>query len=264
MEIVRRSSELKAVWSKQYVSLAHVFASALGTKHITVVEIGCGRGQLTVPLAKRAENIQFVLVDRFLGTNYSKNYRTLTRNLRKTRLTERAHTVVSDYMKWVTTQDNDTYDAIISSEFIPEIDSSDTHELIRECYRILKPEGITIHSFLSPTPRNLRQRLLITADSNPLWTNTPPKEWFSPKPWQIIRELRESGFHRILKTILRARLIMKANAAESWLRSAEVKTSFYQEYKEQLNESGLEVPDWVVVSGVKPKGTRKAEFHPST
>jgi len=56
---------------------------------------------------------------------------------------------------------------------------------------------------------------------------------------------------------------MKANAAESWLRSAEVKTSFYQKHKEQLNESGLEVPDWVIVSGVKPKGTHKAEFHPS-
>jgi len=263
-ETVTRPSDLETAWNKQYVSLAYVFASALGTRRIRVVEIGCGRGQLTIPLAKRAKNTQFVLVDRFVGTNYSKNYKALVRNLRKTRLTQRAHIVVSDYIKWITTQNNDTYGAIISSEFIPEIDSRDTHELIRECYRILKPEGMTIHSFLSPTPRNLRQRLLMTADSNPLWTNTPPKEWFSPKPELIIRELRKSGFHRILKTILRARLIMKANAAESWLRTAEVKASFYEKHKEQLNESGLEVPDWVIVSGVKPKRTHKAEFHPST
>ena len=251
IEIVRRPSDLEAVWSKQYLNLAHVFASLLGTRRHRVAEIGCGRGQLTIPLARRARNLRFVLVDRFVGTNYSKNSKAIVRNLRKARLTKRADIRVSDYMNWITTQENDTYEAVISSEFLPEINSGETHLFIQECYRILKPEGVTIHSFLSPIPRNFRQKLLITADSNPLWTRTPPKEWFSPEPELVVRELRKIGFHRIRKTTLRAQLIMRADAAKSWLKSAEVRASFYERHERLLNASGLEVPDWVIVSGIK-------------
>ena len=251
MEAVTDPSDLETAWSEQYDRLARVVAGLLGRKHRRMAEIGCGRGQLTIPLAKRARNLRFVLVDRFVGANYSRNYRALRRDLRNSGLTKRAHIVVSDYMKWLRTQGDETYEGVISSEFIPEIDPYETSKFIRECYRILKPEGVTIHAFLSPIPRNLRQRLLITADSNPLWTNTPPKEWFSPKPELVVSELRKPGFHRIRKDKLRAHLIMKADAAKSWLKSAEVKARFYEKHKKLLREEGLEVPDWVIVSGVK-------------
>jgi cyclopropane fatty-acyl-phospholipid synthase-like methyltransferase len=251
VEVVTEPSDLQAAWSNQYEKLAHVFADALGKKGRRIAEIGCGRGQLAIPLAKRAKNLQFVLVDRFVGTNYSKNYNALLRNLRKTTLMRRAHIAVSDYMKWITTQNDGTYEAVVSSEFIPEIDSDETHRFIQECYRVLKPKGVTIHSFLSPIPRNLGQKLLITADSNPLWTRTPPKEWFSPNPKLVIKELREAGFYHIRKTSLRAHLIMKGDAARSWLKGVEVKANFYETYKKVLIESGLDVPDWVIVSGAK-------------
>jgi uncharacterized membrane protein len=67
----------------------------------------------------------------------------------------------------------------------------------------------------------------------------------------VIKGLRKSGFHRIRKTTLGANLIMKGDAAKSWLKSAEVKASFYITYKKALTRSGLDVPDWVIVSGVK-------------
>jgi cyclopropane fatty-acyl-phospholipid synthase-like methyltransferase len=250
-EIVVEPSDLETAWAKQYETLAHIFADLIGKKDQRVAEIGCGRGQLTVPLAKRATNLRFVLVDRFVGTNYSKNYNALLCALTKARLSKRAHVVVSDYMKWLTNQNDETYRAVLSSEFIPEIDSGETHRFIEECYRVLEPRGVTIHSFLSPVPRNFRQRLLITADANLRWTRTPPKEWFSPKPELVIKELRNSGFHRMWKTTLRANLIMKGDAAKSWLKRAEVRASFYVTYKKELIQSGLEVPDWVIVSGVK-------------
>jgi hypothetical protein len=44
---------------------------------------------------------------------------------------------------------------------------------------------------------------------------------------------------------------MKGEAAKSWLRYAEVRASFYRTYERVLSESGLEVPDWIIVSGVK-------------
>ncbi|HYB84557.1 MAG TPA: class I SAM-dependent methyltransferase [archaeon] len=244
-------SNLETAWARQYERVGKVFLALLGMKRGKVAEIGCGKGQLTFPLAKRTTSIRFTLVDRFVGTNYSRNYRELLRGLRKARLTKRAKIVVSDYVKWLGAQENCTYDAVISSEFIPELDSDQTHQFIQQCFRILKPKGVTIHSFLSPIPRNSQQRLLMTADSNPLWTRTPPKEWFSPKPERIVRELEKTGFHRIREKILAARLIMKGNAAKSWLKSAEVKSGFYERHKGLLTTSGLEVPDWVIVSGIK-------------
>ena len=186
-----------------------------------------------------------------MGTNYSKNCRALVRNLTKARLTNRAKIVVSDYKEWARRQKDETYEAVISSEFIPELNSVETHEFIRECYRILKSEGIAVHSFLSPIPRNFRQSLLIRADSTPVWTHTPPKEWFSPKPDLVARDLRKTGFQQIQKTTLRARLVMKAGAARAWLRGAEVKASFYKKDKAILDECGLEVTDWIILSGVK-------------
>jgi len=254
-ETVTKPSDLEAAWSKQYDRLARIFAKTLGKKNRRVAEIGCGRGQLTIPLAKQAANVQLVLVDRFADTktgSYSKSYKLLVSNLRNAKLKGRARIVVSDYLKWVTAQNDGTYDAVISTEFLPEIDSAEVRHFMQACYRLLKPRGVTIHSFLSPIPRNSRQRLMIIADSNPVWTRTPPKEWFSPRPERVIRELGNSGFQQIRRITIRSHLIIKADAAESSLKSWEVKASFYEAYKKQLNKSGLEIPDWIIFSGVKP------------
>jgi len=253
-EILTDPSEVEAAWSKQYDRLAGIFADIVGKKNRRIAEIGCGGGQLTIPLAKRAANVQFVLVDRFADTrtgSYSKNYKALVSNLKKAKLKGRARIVVSDYLKWITAQDDETYNATISSEFLPEIDSAEVRHFMQACYRLLKPRGVTVHSFLSPIPRNSRQRLLIIADSNPVWTRTPPKEWFSPRPELVIKELRESGFQRIRRITIRSHLIMKADAAKSSLKSWEVKASFYETHKKQLNKSGFEIPDWIIISGVK-------------
>jgi cyclopropane fatty-acyl-phospholipid synthase-like methyltransferase len=254
-EILNKSSELEGAWSKQYGRLARVFANMLGKNVRLTAEIGCGDGQLTIPLAKHASGLQFVLVDRFADTvhgSYSHNYRALRSNLKKTKLMKRARVVVSDYLKWIKTQDDETYDAVISCEFLPEITSTETKRFIHECHRLLKSRGVSVHSFLSPVPRNIRQKLLITADSNPMWTNTPPKEWFSPKPDLVTKELRRSGFQRIRRVTIRSHLIMKADAAKSWLKGGEIKGSFFEAHKRLLNTRGLEIPDWIFVSGVKP------------
>ena len=55
-EVVTDPSDLEVVWPKQYEKLAHVFADVIG-KGQRVAEIGCGRGQLTIPLARRAKNL---------------------------------------------------------------------------------------------------------------------------------------------------------------------------------------------------------------
>jgi len=254
-EILTKSSEFARAWSRQYERLARIFAATLGNGVRVTAEIGCGDGQLTIPLAKHASNLQFVLVDRFVDTvhgSYSHNYEALRQRLRKTKLLKRARIVVSDYLKWITEQGDEAYDAIISCEFLPEIDSAETKQFICECYRLLKPRGVTVHSFLSPIPRNIRQKLLIIADSNPMWTKAPPKEWFSPAPKHVIKELNESGFRRIRRIAIRSNLIIKADAARSQLKSWEIKDSFLEAHKRLLNTRGFEIPDWIIISGIKP------------
>jgi SAM-dependent methyltransferase/predicted nucleotidyltransferase len=253
-EILTNPSEVETAWYKQYDRLAEIFADLIGRKNRKIAEIGCGSGQLTIPLIKRAANRQFVLVDRFADTrtgSYSKNFKALVSNLKKARLKGRARIVVSDYLKWIEAQDDETFNAIVSSEFLPETDSAEVRYFMQACYRLLKPGGVTVHSFLSPIPRNYRQRLLIIADSNPVWTRTPPRAWFSPRPERVIRELRESGFQRIRGITIRSHLIMKAAAAKNSLKSWEVKTSFYEKHKTQLNKNGFEIPDWIIISGAK-------------
>lgn len=249
-------SELAAAWARQYERVAQIIANLLRNKSMKVAEIGCGSGQLTIPLAKHAFGARFVLVDTFedprTGSYSKKRYRILLSNLNKARLIGRAHIVVCDYWKWIRMQGDETYDAVISSEFLPELDLAETKHFIQECHRLLKTGSVTAHSFLSPIPRNHRQRLLIKADSNPIWTNTPPREWFSPRPELVTKELRKCGFQRIRKTAFRSNLIMEADSARAWLKRAQVKASFYERHKTQLSKGGLEVPDWVIVSGVKP------------
>lgn len=67
-EILTKCSELGGAWSKQYGKLARVFADMLGKKVSVTAEIGCGDGQLAIPLAKHTSGLQFVLVDRFADT----------------------------------------------------------------------------------------------------------------------------------------------------------------------------------------------------
>lgn len=255
-ETLTKPSDVEAAWSKQYDRLARIFARALGRETREIAEIGCGSGQLTIRLAKQASNLRFVLVDTFANprtSSYSNRRRqALVSNLKKAKLFKRVRIVAADYMEWIKEQDYETYDAIISCEFLPEITSADIGAFIRECYRVLKPTGKTVHSFLSPIPRNYGQKLLIEADSNPAWTRTPPKEWFSPKPELVIKELRKAGFQRIRHVKLESHLVVKAAAAESLLRSWEVKTKFYKTHRVQLDISGLDIPDWIIISGVKP------------
>jgi hypothetical protein len=67
----------------------------------------------------------------------------------------------------------------------------------------------------------------------------------------VVKELKRSHFHRIRKISIPAHLVMKREAARSWLKNAEVRASFYRRYEKVLSESGLEIPDWIIVSGVK-------------
>jgi cyclopropane fatty-acyl-phospholipid synthase-like methyltransferase len=252
--ILTRSFEVGAGWNSQYDKLAVKFAKSLGNRSRKIAEIGSGTGRLTVRLMKLLGGSQFVLVDRFTDTrtgSYSKSYEMLTANLEKGKLKHRTHVVISDYLKWIRTQDDGAFDGVISCEFLPEITMRGMSRFIQECYRVLKPSGVTVHCFWSPTPRNSRQRLVIAADSDPTWTRTPPEEWFSPEPVLVMSELRKAGFKHVGKATFMSHLVLRGEAAKSELRRWEVRPSFYETYRKSLDKRGLEFPDWIIISAKK-------------
>jgi cyclopropane fatty-acyl-phospholipid synthase-like methyltransferase len=173
----------------------------------------------------------------------------LESNLKSLSDRSRIRIVASDYRYWLSSQMDAEFDAIVSSEFLPEIDSEGMRSFFDECYRVLRRRGITIHSFLSAQPKNARQRRLLEADSDPEWTKTPPLEWFSPSDRLVIDYLKLAGFRRVRKFRLRSGLTIRSDAARQLLKDWDVRRSYWLSHRKEVEEEGLEIPDWIIVQG---------------
>jgi cyclopropane fatty-acyl-phospholipid synthase-like methyltransferase len=249
LEIVEDPKKVDAAYAHQYDSLAREFEALLPTRAF-LAEVGCGMGQLTIPLAKLRPKYRFEVVDTFTGPS-SGNLRRLKQALLGARLRHRVKVGKMDYLDWISDEFSDKYTAVISSEFLPEINSYELKMFLPECYRVLRRGGVIIHSFLSSSPRNRRQRLLIEADTSPVWTRTPPKEWFSPKPALVVSQLKHSGFRNVFAKRVKSNLVVRSGAARNLLDSWDVKSSFWKEHRDLLEKDGLEIPDSMIISGSK-------------
>jgi cyclopropane fatty-acyl-phospholipid synthase-like methyltransferase len=251
VQVVDNPRQVEDAYAHLYENLAREFENLVSRRNGFLAEIGCGKGQLTIPLAKLLPLHRFSVVDTFTGA-YSGTLSQLNRALLQARLKSRVKVYRTDYLDWLWEQFSDEFSGVISSEFLPEIDSYELSMFLPECYRVLRSGGLTVHSFLSPVSRNSRQRLLIEADTNPIWTKTPPKEWFSPKPALVESKLVRTGFRDVRVKMVKSNLIIRGEAARSLLHSWDVKSAFWKTHKVELENEGLEVPDWVIVSGRKP------------
>jgi SAM-dependent methyltransferase len=243
--------EVEQAYARQYKNLSREFSRVIQSKRGIIAEIGCGRGQLTIPVARLLPHCRFRVVDTFAGA-YTGTLRLLNKALLQARLKNRVKVYKADYLAWLWDQYSDSYAGVVSSEFLPEIDSYELSMFLSECYRVVRPGGTAVHSFLSPIARNRRQRLLIEADTDPIWTKTPPKEWFSPKPTFVVSKLMRIGFRGVHVKRVKSNLIIRGEAARSFLQSWDVKRTFWKTRNVELVSEGLEVPDWVIISGRKP------------
>jgi cyclopropane fatty-acyl-phospholipid synthase-like methyltransferase len=215
-----------------------------------IVEVGSGEGQLTVPLANVVPQYKIIALDRFKGA-YSGNQTRLLSAIARNRLKTRIRVVASDYNVWLAAQQDSLCDGVISSEFLPEITSKRMARFFDQCYLVTKPGGITVHSFLSPEPRNARQKRLIEADSNPKWTKIPPLEWFSPSQGIVLDYLRSAGFSKLRQIRLKSGLVIRSEAARQLLKDWDVRGSYWKLHSRTLKRDGIEIPDWIIVRGIK-------------
>ena len=230
--------------------MAKNFARIVPKKAGVLVEVGSGEGQLTVPFANLVSQYKIIALDRFKGT-YSENKARLLSAIARNRLKTRIKVVASDYNVWQTGQPDSVYDGVISSEFLPEITSRRMERFFAECHRVTKPGGFTVHSFLSAESGNARQKRLIEADSNPKWTKTPPLEWFSPSQGIVVDHLRSAGFKGLRLVRLKSGLVIRSEAARQLLKDWDVRGSYWKLHSGVLEKDGLEIPDWIIVGGIK-------------
>ena len=240
----------KAAWSEQYRSVAKRVASLLPGKEGRIVELGGGRGQLSIPLMQLAPSFQVVVVDTYAG-RYLRDRQRLLLSAHSLDLEDRITAIRGDALSWLRMQPVGGLDAIVSSEMLPEITSSELSGFFAECHRCLRPGGATVHVFLSPVARNKRQALLIEADSDPRWTSHPPEEWFSPPPRLIVREMKTAGFRIVKMGKIRSGLVARHFAARQILEDFAVQPGFWKAHRDFLTSRGLEIPDWVIASGKK-------------
>ncbi len=242
--------DLESAWNLQYETLARKFDRMLPRKGGVLVEVGCGEGQLTIPLARKVPRYKIIALDNFKGP-YAGNQARLSSSVASSRLKSRIKVVVSDYHTWLANQPVSKYDGIISSEFLPEIEVKGMRSFFAQCHRITRLGGFIVHTFLSPQPPNARQRRLIEADSDPRWTKTPPLEWFSPPTQMVVENLRGAGFTSPSLLHVKSGLIVKSDAAKAMLKEWDVKEAFWRVHKRTLIRDGLEIPDWIIVKGIK-------------
>jgi len=165
MKSVSDPKKLGEAWSVQYEGLARQFAALLPPGEGTFVEIGCGSGHLTIPLAGLISGRSLIGVDRYAGP-YANDRETLMTAIARQGLKDKVQVILAYGFKWLSDQQEGQYEAVISSEFLPELSTYELEAFFSECHRVLKPGGVTIHSFLSPRPRNSRQR----SHGSGIWT----------------------------------------------------------------------------------------------
>jgi cyclopropane fatty-acyl-phospholipid synthase-like methyltransferase len=250
MARITSERDLDEAWLRLHTSLARWLASWFPAKTGSILEVGCGRGQITVPLMELLPDVSITAVDSFLGP-YSRDRVALLTRIRSAGETERVHAIKADALRWISSRSPETFDAVVSSELLPELDSKQMQGFFRNSFRVLRRGGTTTHLFLSPEARNPRQHLVIEADSDPRWSRHPPATWFSPNPRSAQRALSTAGFRTVQSATRRGGLIFTGPAARAQLKRWGVRPAFARAYGRTLREGGLELPDWVIVSGKK-------------
>jgi len=228
-----------------YERLASFLVNNLDFRRASVVlEAGCGEGQLTIPLVKKARKIKkalkIIAVDISSGP-YEVSLDVLKRNLQEEKLRGFVLPVNCDVRDMKSIK-NESADVVFSNELLCDLDRDGLLKAIREFYRILKPNGQMAHGELSPVPENEAQRLVIEANAYSLETTQPRPEWFSPFSDEVAAMLHEAGFKNITTQYFETNIKMDYETGIRKLEQWNTDPEFIKKNSSNIREFGLEFP----------------------
>lgn len=209
-----------------------------------VLEAGCGKGQLTIPLANKIGNVvgsfRMIAVDVSSGP-YRGSLDVLRRRVREMRLEERVAVVEADCRSMKGVED-ESVDLIVSNELFCDLDREGLEKALKEFYRVLKPGGQMAHGNLSPIPENVAQELLVKADAHSTERLAPKYEWFSPHADEVAAKMHRLGFRSIRVEYFETNLHLSFKDAVKQLKEWAVDPVFIKEHSEELKKHGIEFP----------------------
>jgi len=211
----------------------------------TILEAGCGNGQLTVPFVRKLRQIKpsfrVIALDLSAGP-YKGHLDILKTRLREEKL-EGLITPVNADVRNMDVIGNESVDLVVSNETLCELDRNGLEMALREFYRVLKFGGQMVHGELIQAFENDAQRLMIEANLHSLETSLPRPAWFSPFSDEVAALLHKIGFKDITVKYFEINMkFMSPDVVLGKLRQWHVDPVFVKEHLKDFKRYGLEYP----------------------
>jgi ubiquinone/menaquinone biosynthesis C-methylase UbiE len=224
-----RPRDLARARYKYYDRLADHFVREIGSNRIqTVLEAGCGRGELTMPLLRKLQSTRMIVVDSSKGP-YAGWLNELAATLRRRGLERRVRVVDSDVRR-LAEVDDESVDGIVSNELVCDLPrKARLEKALREFYRVLRPGGIMVHGEWLSCPTSGPHKLMIR--HWPCWT-----------PDQLFVLMRDAGFHSFHVTYFDTTIHLGYENAVAELRTWGATDRMLKRYDRLLKQQGIELP----------------------
>jgi len=223
-------SDLSKAWTRYYDRLAAHFVEQIGQRRFKVMlEAGCGRGQLTIPLLRRLpKSVKMIAIDSSKGP-YASWLKELSHELRNAGLERRVQPIRSDARRIKGVKDS-SVDIVVSNELLCDLPfDSQLEKALREFYRILRPGGFMIHGEWSSSPAAEPQAFLV-------------KHWPSWTPDQLFSIMRKNGFHDFQVTYFETTIHFGYENALEELQTWGATEKFLRRNDKMLKREGIELP----------------------
>ena len=223
-------SDLSKAWTRYYDRLAAHFVEQIGQRRFKVMlEAGCGRGQLTIPLLRRLpKSVKMIAIDSSKGP-YANWLKELSHELQDPGLERRVQPIRSDARRIKGVKDS-SVDIVVSNELLCDLPfDSQLEKALREFYRILRPGGFMIHGEWSSSPAAEPQAFLV-------------KHWPSWTPDQLFSIMRKNGFHDFQITYFETTIHFGYENALEELQTWGATEKFLRRNDKMLKREGIELP----------------------
>jgi len=236
---------LKHPIEKMYNELAKFLVNEIDLyEKITILEGGCGRGQLTIPLlkliGKEIDDFNYFALDLSRGP-YKNASNALKEKLVNTKWNDKVEVVEGD-VRFLNAIEDQFFSLVISNELFCDLEQKGLEKALKEFYRVLKPNGQMSHSELISFPSNFSQELFIKADSYSSEILTSDYVWFSPCADEVVALMHKTGFKEFKVKYFDTNVRLAFNDALEELRGWGLDEKFFNKYNDDLKKYGLEYP----------------------
>jgi ubiquinone/menaquinone biosynthesis C-methylase UbiE len=222
--------DLEPARTRYYDRLATHFMEQIGRRRSRVIlEAGCGKGQLTIPLiSKLPRNVRMIAIDSSAGP-YTGWLKELAKKLRTEGFEKQVRLIRSDARRIKGVED-ESVDVVVSNELLCDLPyDSELVAALGEFYRILRPGGFMIHGEWSSSPAVEPQAFLV-------------EHWPSWTPDQLFAIMRNSGFHDFQVSYFGTTIHFGYENAIEELRGWGANETFLKRYDKLLKRDGIELP----------------------